>query len=126
VRLLDRESLRNPYRRARRLIEWAVSRQALLEGRIILQGGRLEGLTLGEYLSAAYALVVEEFTLGRGGVQHEEIIEGIDSILDKVLPEELTEEGAELLRRREIAEQNRGATERLAGMMRMDQGPRYG
>jgi len=64
--------------------------------------------------------------LGRGGVQHEEIIEGIDSILDKVLPEELTDEQAELLRRREIAEQNRAATERLAGMTRMDMGPRYG
>ena len=64
--------------------------------------------------------------MGRGGVQHEEIIEGIDVILDKVLPEELSEEEAERLRRREIAEQNRAATERLAGMMRMDQGPRYG
>lgn len=120
LRLRAREGDEPPYRRVRRLLQWAGERRSLLDGRIILQGGQPQALTLHAYLDAAYALVVEEFVLGRQGVPHGEVIETLEEKLDEVLPDELTAEQIELARRKRIALENEQARGRMAGFMEME------
>ena len=64
--------------------------------------------------------------LGRQGVPHSEVIEQLEEKLDEVLPDELTPEQVELMRRKRIAMENQRATERLAGFTQMRTDPRVG
>lgn len=75
------------------------------------------------YLDAAYALLVEESTLTQQGIDRSELTERLEKALNEVLPEELTPQQAEIERRRKIAEENQGAMQRVAALMKM---PRRG
>lgn len=75
------------------------------------------------YIDAAYALLVEDNTLVQQGVGRAEITEELDKRLNEILPEELAPAERELERRRKIGEENRLATERLMGLMKL---PRRG
>lgn len=61
-------------------------------------------------------MAVEEFTLARSGVSHDEIVQEIDALLDVPAA---GEGDPELLQRQRIAEENRVATEKLLGLMGM-------
>ncbi len=51
-------------------------------------------------------------------------IEEIESHLAEPLPDEVSADELERRRRRRIAEENRSATERLAGLTNLERGPR--
>jgi len=53
-----------------------------------------------------------------------EIIEQLEKHLNEPLPDEVSADELERRRRRKIAEENRAATERLAGVMNLERDPR--
>ncbi len=120
MRVPGREGCVPPYRRAIRLLGWALQQRSLIEGKLVLAGRKSGGLTLHEYVDVVYAVYADQALLvhaaaGVGG----NAIELLERSLDEPLPAELSGEEMEQLRRRRVASENAVSHAKLVGLMNM-------
>ena len=109
VRVAVGGSHRAPFAAARSAGHWGWENRHLIYGEVTLNGGNPRDLTLGDFVGAAYALMVRTYA----GIPGKNLIEAID-LANESFGIEKSAQAVEA----SVEQQNQASLEQLSGMLR--------